>query len=203
MRPDIRKSMTLLRFLLGFLICAVSLGAAEDTPRIVAENALRAWENRDAASLLGLAHPELKSHVHDARITKQFLKEKGRSVQLDQVNDETAFALLCEALTALLPARDPQREYFDLYVSEHHLGNRAFVIFDSGWRNRSDAAQSYHMRSTVVLEQKNGEWLFLWSPAVNLNVDLTWDPRREPSTETIEPEQVPSKPVPVTSGRRK
>jgi hypothetical protein len=167
----------MIRIATAFLL-ASSIAIAAQEPRTVAERALVAWSAHDARSLSTLAHPELIRRIRDARLINFYVAGKpDKKGILVSGSDAEVLALFCEALQAIVPPRDARVEYFDHYIETKAEGDRATVIFDSGWKRRSDGAVGDEFKQEVILKKSGDEWKFLWSPAVSIHVDLTWDPK--------------------------
>jgi len=160
-----------------YFFLSVSSVIAAQEPRAVAEAALVAWSLRDAKSLNAVAHSELKKRCHEARIVQFYVadKEEQRKV-LVSGSDFEVVALRCEALRVIIPNRDNRLAFFDRYVDTVHKNDRRVVVFESGWKRKSDGVVGPVAKTEVVLMKSGVERRFLWSPAVRLHVDLDWDP---------------------------
>lgn len=164
------RSVTIL-----FLTTSVILAAQE--PRAVAEEALAAWRAGDAKRLDTVAHPELKKRIRDARLVAFYVEGKDEKKKLlESGSDADVVALFCEALRAIVP-RDARVEYFDRFTETVRRGNLQIVVFESGWRAKSNPSTEHSSKIEVVLKKVGADWLFLWSPAAQLHVDLSWNPK--------------------------
>lgn len=186
--------MSPVRFLVTAGLLAVTVvSAAAEEPRVIAEAALLAMRDSDAVVLNRIAHPELKKRLRGSRLLTFYRGQKNDDTSLDHVSDDKVVQLFCEAHKEIAP-RDSRVEYFDDYVSTKEQGNYAVVSFDSGWRSKT-SAQTQRTRSDVVLKKSGEKWLFLWSPAMNIHVDLEWDARNEIPGRPVEPSgAVPPRP---------
>ena len=159
------------------LLLIVSPAIAAQEPRGVAEEALAAWRAGNAKRLDAVAHPELKKRCRDARIVQFYVEGKEEKKKaLESGSDDDAVALLCEALRAIVP-HDDRVEYFDRFVETVRRGDLAIVVFESGWRSKSNLSSAQSSKIEVVLKKVGEDWRFLWSPAAQLHIDLTWDPK--------------------------
>jgi hypothetical protein len=158
-------------------ILAASFAVAAQEPRAVAEEALAAWRVGDATRLNAVAHPELKKRCRDARIVLFYVEDKEEKKKaLESGSDADAVGLLCEALRAIVP-RDSRVEYFDRFIETTQRGDLAIVVFESGWKSKSNPSSTHSSNSEVVLKKVGDDWRFLWSPAAQVHIDLTWDPK--------------------------
>jgi hypothetical protein len=166
-----------MKFLTLVSVLALCAGcrAWTDDPRKVAEAALTAWRDSEPAVLSRLAHQELKQKLRTARLLTFHLERQAFSPDVRALPENRVVELFCDAHRTIVP-RDSRVEYFDTYIATEVRGEYAMVVFDSGWRFKN-SGQSHQMRNEIVLKKSGDEWLFLWSPAVNLHVDLDWDPR--------------------------
>ena len=162
---------------LVLLILPGVLRAATDEPRLIAEAVLQAWRDSDAAALNRLSHPDLKKKLRTSRLLVFHLDQKNESSDVSALSDDKVVQLFCEAHKAVAP-RDGRVEYFDEYLSTENRGGFAVVVFDSGWRSKT-SAQTQRMRNEIVLKRAGDRWLFLWSSAMSVHVDLEWDARTE------------------------
>jgi hypothetical protein len=159
-----------------FLLITGFVIAAQE-PRAVAEEALGAWRAGDAKRLEVLAHPELKKRFRDARIVRFYVEGKvAKTKILESGSDADVVALFCEALRSIVP-RDARVEYFDRFLEARQHGDLAIVSFDSGWHSKSEPSTVQASKIEVILKKVDDEWRFLWSPAAQLHIDLTWDPK--------------------------
>ncbi len=162
------------RFILVFL-AAASSALASGEPRTVAEAALAAFSARDAKALAAVAHPELKRRLRQARILQFYAaKLAARREVLASGSDEDVIALFCEAVRAMAPTPQPSVER---YIKTIFGNGLAIVVFEKGWKRQSDGTVFQTMEDDVVLRKEGEDWRFLWSPALQLHVDLNWDPR--------------------------
>lgn len=162
----------------AFLFIAITSFALASEPKEVAEAAMRAWVSHDAKSLYQLSHPELISRMRSARAVLFYLKshpEKGAIPRSG--SDSEVVSLMCEALAAIVPPRDDRFVYEDRYVDTKEVGHLAIVTFESSATSVDRSSKARSSPTRFVLKQKDGKWLFMWSPAVSLHVDLAWDPR--------------------------
>jgi len=174
--PERWANNKMIRFSILFILSACVAFAAQE-PRAVAEEAMTAWRSGDAKRLNAVAHPELKKRCREARIVQFHLEDKvEKKKMLESGSDDDALALLCEALGAIVP-RDVRVEYFDRFIETVRRGDLAIVTFESGWRAKNNSAHGRSSKIEVVLKRVGDDWRFLWSPAAQLHIDLTWDPR--------------------------
>ncbi|MEO5958153.1 MAG: hypothetical protein ABIR80_03480 [Opitutaceae bacterium] len=138
---------------------------------------MAAWRACDAKRLDAVAHPELKKRCRDARIVQFYVEDKEEKKRaLKSGSDADALALLCEALRAIVP-RDDRVEHFDRFIGTVKKSDLAIVVFESGWRAKSNPTSGQSSKIEVVLKKVGDDWRFLWSPAAQLHIDLTWDPK--------------------------
>jgi hypothetical protein len=161
-----------------FLILAVASPALAGKPREAAEAAMRAWVSQDAKTLYPLSHPELVLRMRSARIIKFYLESHPEKSAIPKSgSDAEVVSLMCEALSAVVPPRDGRFVYEDRFVGTKEVGDLAVVTFESSVTSAGSSTKSRGTSTEFVLKQKDGKWLFLWSPAVRIHVDLDWDPR--------------------------
>ncbi len=166
----------MIRTLALFLFVSAALIAQE--PRTIAEEALAAWRAGDAKRLDAIAHPELKKRLREARIVLFYVEDKpAKKKTVESGSDSEVVAIFCEAHRAIVP-RDARVEYFDRFAEARKSGDLAIVFFNSGWRSKENPSSVQSSQIEVILKKADGEWRFLWSPAAQLHVDLTWDPRK-------------------------
>ncbi len=166
----------MIRILVIFVL-TLSTALAAQEPRAVAEEALAAWRETDAKRLDAIAHPELKKRSRDARIVQFYVEGKEEKKKLlASGSDSEVTALLCEALHAIVPGKD-KVEHTDRYVEVVRKGDLAIVIFDSVSRPIGSRSAGIPMKTEVILKKVGEDWRFLWSPAVQLHIDLNWDPK--------------------------
>lgn len=167
--------MNWLRMLLALVLASSALATE---PKEVAEAAMRAWVSHDAKALFPLSHPELISRMRSARAIQFYLASHPEKSAIPKAgSDFEVVALMCDALAAIVPPRDGQFVYEDRYVGTKEVGDLAVVTFESSVTSASSSSKARSSPTTFVLKQKDGAWLFLWSSAVSVHVDLTWDPR--------------------------
>jgi hypothetical protein len=165
----------MIRALIFLALTSVAMAVQE--PRFVAEEALAAWHAADAKRLDAIAHPEFKKRCRDGRLTNFYVEDKeSKKQKLISGSDSDVIALFCEALRAIIP-RDDRIEYFDRYVETVRKGDLAIVVFDSGWKRKSDPSVTRSSKAEIVLQKSGDDWLFLWSIAAQVHIDLGWDPR--------------------------
>lgn len=159
-----------------FLLLSLAVAHAADDPRRVAEEALAAWHAADGKRLDAVAHPELKRRCRDARILRFYAEGKEDQQRiLTSGSDTEVIALLCDALRAIVPG--PEKvEHTDQFLSTARKGDLMIVTFESISKPAGSRSSGTSMKTHVVLKRNGDEWRFLWSPAVQLHVDLTWDP---------------------------
>lgn len=167
-----------------FLLGAVALAAIparasgiDSEPKTVAERGVRAIADNDATVLAAVAHPELIRRMRSARLVTFYLGERNQSTDLTKASDTDIVRLFCEAHKAMAP-RDPQLEYFCDYVGTDVRGDYAIVTLASGWRSKKSTLPP-PSNDEVVLKKSADGWRFLWSPVINVHVDLEWDARTE------------------------
>ena len=166
-----------MKCLAAALLLAFSVPVAAQEPRTVAEAALSAWTSHDAQRFLPLAHPELLQRLRHARLLQFYIAgKKDKQAVVASGSDADVVSLFCEALQSIVPPQDSRLEYFDQYLDTKIRGDSAVVEFDSGWRRKSDGTIGLEVKKQVVLRKFDGEWRFLWSPAVGIHVDLEWNP---------------------------
>ena len=167
-------------FLFGAIALVAVSGRASGVgaePRAIAERAVGAIAKNDAALLERVAHPELIRRMRSARLVTFYLGERNQSTDLTKSSDTDVVRLFCEAHKAMAP-RDPQLEYLCDYLGTDVRGDYAIVTLASGWRSKSSTLPP-PSNEEVILKKSAGEWRFLWSPIVNVHVDLEWDARTE------------------------
>jgi len=168
-----------MRGIFAVILLSSSVALAAQEPRSVAEAALAAWDTHDARGLSAVAHPELVRRIRDGRLIQFYVANRPSKASVaSSGSDADVVALFCEALQAIVPPRDSQLEYFDRYVETNYKGDLAIVVFDSGWKRRSDGITGHESRKEIVLKKSGGDWKFLWSPAALIHVDLDWDPTK-------------------------
>ncbi len=139
---------------------------------------MRAWVSHDAKALLPLSHPELISRMRSARIIQSYLEDHpAKRTVLKSGSDKEVVTLMCEALETIVPPRDGRFVYEDRYVGTTEVGDLALVTFESSVKSAGSSSRPLVNQDTFVLKRKDGQWLFLWSIAVSIHVDLDWDPR--------------------------
>jgi hypothetical protein len=166
--------------LVAFLFLALNARAACDEPRAVAEAALTAWQKNDAVALDGLMHPELKKRLRTSNLLQFYFEMKKEDAsQLKSATDAKVVELFCDALRVIVPPRDSRFEYIENYVATETHGKYAVVVFHSGMKSKTNPSPAPLSRMEVILKKSGDHWLFLWSPAVSIHVDLAWDPKAE------------------------
>ena len=139
---------------------------------------MRAWETHDAKTLYPLSHPELILRMRSARIIQFYLESHPEKMAIPKSgSDAEVVSLMCEALAAIVPPRDGRFVYEDRYVGTKEIGDLAVVTFESSVTSAGSSSKARGFPTGFVLKQKDGKWLFLWSTAVSIHVDLDWDPR--------------------------
>lgn len=157
---------------------ALASPAFAGEPREVAESAMRAWVSHDAKLLHSLSHPELIARMRQARVIQFYLERHPEKISVPKSgSDADVVALLCEALAAVVPPRDGRFIYEDRYLDTQEAGDLAVVTFESSVTSAGDAKKAWISPTAFALRKKEGQWLFLWSPAVRIHVDMDWDPR--------------------------
>jgi len=92
-------------------------------------------------------------------------------------SDADVTALFCEALQDIVPDHFNGLDHFDKFVETKYKGDLAIVVFDSGWKGKNgDFEGNVFRNDEIVLKKSGDEWRFLWSPAVLIHVDLSWNP---------------------------
>jgi len=166
----------MLRSAIVFVLTTSTVVAALE-PRGVAEEALAAWHAGDAQRLEAVAHPELMKRCRDARILRFDVEgKKEKEKILVSGSEAEVMSLLCEALRAIVPGKE-RVEHTDRYLETDWKEGLAIVVFDSVSKPAGSSSAGVPMRTEVVLKKVGEDWRFLWSPAVQLHVDLTWNPK--------------------------
>lgn len=167
----------MIRIVIIFLL-TMSMALSAQEPRAVAEEALAAWRATDAKRLDAVAHPELKKRCRTARIVQFYIEGKDEKKKiLASGSDAEVIALLCEALHAIVPGKD-KVEHTDRYLEIVRKGDLAIVVFDSVSKPTGNRSAGIPMKTEIVLKKVGEDWRFLWSPSVQLHVDLKWDPKK-------------------------
>lgn len=167
-----------MNWLRTFLLGAIASSALAGEPKEVAEAAMRAWVAHDAKALYPLSHPELISRMRSARVIEFYLEHHPEKSAIPKSGSGAeVVSLMCEALASIVPPRDGRFIYEDRFVDSKEVGDLAVVTFESSVASTGSSSKARSSSTTFVLKQKDGKWLFLWSPAVSLHVDLAWDPR--------------------------
>lgn len=165
-----------LRHAIVFVSAAVGAFAAE--PRTVAEAAMKAWVAHDAKALAPVCDPELVQKMRRARAVEFYLERYPEKAGIaKEGSDAEVVALLCDALASVVPPRDGRFVYEDRYLDTQVTGDLAVVRFESTVASAGKASNPLRSTTEIVLKKRDGRWLFLWSPAVRIHVDLAWDPR--------------------------
>ena len=162
----------------SFLFLAIAHSSFADTPKEVAEDAMRAWVSHDAPVLVSLSHPELILRMRTARIIQFYLEyHPDKRMIPESGSDSQVVKLLCEALEEIVPPRNGDFIYKDRYIDTKEMGDLAIVTFERIVTSAVDSNRELISHPVFVLKRKDSKWLFLWSSAVNIHVDLEWDPR--------------------------
>lgn len=116
--------------------------------------------------------------MRSARIIQFYLESRPEKSAIPKSGSGAeVVSLMCEALAAIVPPRDGRFVYEDRYVGTKEVGDLAVVTFESSVTSAGSSSKAQGSPTEFVLKQKDGKWLFLWSPAVSIHVDLDWDPR--------------------------
>lgn len=163
------------------LLVVLALGkafAADRDPRALAESIIDSWSLSDRNVLVAVAHPELLERLRTARISDFYVSDKPEKKKvLESGEDTEVIAIFCEALRAIVPEKDTRVEYFNRFLGSLPQGELLIVRFESGWKRKIDGTIGVSRSQDIVLKKSRGEWRFLWSAAVQVHVDLSWDPR--------------------------
>jgi hypothetical protein len=169
-----RWAKHMIRILVFIVMITTAVTATE--PREVAEEAIAAWAARDAKRLDAVAHPELKKRCRTARLTQFYIESKAEKKKIiESGSDADAFGVFCEALKEISP-RDDRLEYSAYYIESSMRDGLAIFIFDLGWKAKDGSTRDSSSKTEIVLKKNGDDWRFLWSRAIQIHVDLMWNP---------------------------